>query len=439
MATIANNIIEKGPDASNYAMIHYGGENQNQYANNSLTVTGNLMLNDAVTKAYVYGGAINNPAAVTGINDQLALTLGKTGAVITPVVTGNQSYGLATGQLAVWMDDPSFHKAATSFHDENANSSLSIEPALSTANPLTNAPVIALPTGPQTLNLTISNETVTGNGSLFTVTDSAGGNIINGGKGGLTVTESGQYAKINTLAGATDLITETGRSTINSAGNDVINGNGNYSTINVSGTATINTHFYDTINVSGSATLNGASVVNIASGGNATVNLTATSDALYGTLAAGASITVNDKAAGTSAVATISGTAGFTVNASGGTYGGITVTAKSAGLVNAVFTSGNNSITTDGGQVSIQSGSGNTKFHFDATLTETDVITGFKPGHDSLILHADPAHPVTASSLIAGETAASGGGIVLHLSASHSITLVGLAASQLHASDLNFV
>src|SRR5665213_796586 len=49
-ATIENNIIEKGPNASNGAIIHYGGEG-GPYANSALTISGNTIVNDLTAHA----------------------------------------------------------------------------------------------------------------------------------------------------------------------------------------------------------------------------------------------------------------------------------------------------------------------------------------------------------------------------------------------------
>ena len=46
VARIANNVLEKGANASNWYVVHYGGETQYSYGANSLDITGNTILND---------------------------------------------------------------------------------------------------------------------------------------------------------------------------------------------------------------------------------------------------------------------------------------------------------------------------------------------------------------------------------------------------------
>lgn len=435
-ATVANNIIEKGPDASNYAMIHYGGETQFQYASNSLTVTGNMLINDAVTKTQVYGGAIGDPTGVSGVANQLALTLGTTGQVITPVISGNQTYNLGPTQDYQWTDDPTYHSAANSVDVTAQNSTLATSPSLPTTSPWSSAPVIAPPTGPLSLTLTTSGNTVNGTANAMTVTDGVGSNTITGGSGGLTLTETGTSATINTTAGAVDTLVIAGRNMVNSLGNDTITLTGNYTSVTTGpGNTTINTGgFYDTLNLGGTDVVNDGSPVTVLQTGVVTVNLLTSSDILYGTLTAGGVLTVNDLGAATKAYGTISGTSA-TVNGSGGTYGGITVVLTGQnGTVN--FVSGSNSVTTDGGTVQIASGSGPTKFILSATLAEHDVITGFKPGTDQLVIAGGVLNTVT--TLLAAATTDAAHDTILHLSSTHDIVLQGVSLSQLSASSLIF-
>jgi Hint domain len=103
-ALIENNVIEKGPDASNPAIVSYGEEG-GVYASSSLTITGNTILND-----------YSNPGEVTAVvND--------TG--VTASITDNQFYGLTSGQLADGSADVSGSVFLTS------------EPTLDTSSPWT--------------------------------------------------------------------------------------------------------------------------------------------------------------------------------------------------------------------------------------------------------------------------------------------------------------
>ncbi len=77
VATLQNNVIEKGPNTENQAILHFGGEGP-PYAGSSLTVTGNTIVNDRAT--------------VTGLNNQA-------GAPVT--FTGNTLYGITQDNFGV--------------------------------------------------------------------------------------------------------------------------------------------------------------------------------------------------------------------------------------------------------------------------------------------------------------------------------------------------
>jgi Ca2+-binding RTX toxin-like protein len=79
----------------------------------------------------------------------------------------------------------------------------------------------------------------------------------------------------------------------------------------------------------------------------------------------------------------------------------------------------------------LRSGSGPTTFVFDATGPAHDVVSQFKPGTDVLEVHEIAGRNITAAQLIATATQDTAGDAVLHLDASHDITLLGVAASQL--------
>jgi hypothetical protein len=103
--TVSGNIIEKGPNSQNDAMINFGGAtagNGGTYANSSLTVSGNTILNDK--KVAGARAIVNN--TTTGVN-----------------VTGNSVYGLSAAQIA----NGPVNVAGTTY--------LAAEPAISTAPP----------------------------------------------------------------------------------------------------------------------------------------------------------------------------------------------------------------------------------------------------------------------------------------------------------------
>lgn len=118
-AVIQNNIIEKGANSPNGYVIHYGGETQFSYPNNALLVTGNTILYDRPNH---YG-----PVVVANMS---GVTLG--GPSVPVTVTGNSTYGLPGSDI--------LYGAGT----VSNTTSLASEPAVPTASPWANAPVITV-------------------------------------------------------------------------------------------------------------------------------------------------------------------------------------------------------------------------------------------------------------------------------------------------------
>jgi len=84
----------------------------------------------------------------------------------------------------------------------------------------------------------------------------------------------------------------------------------------------------------------------------------------------------------------------------------------------------------------MQAGTGADTFVLAASDTASDVIVGFKPGIDTLSVTDLTGMQVTSAEiagLIAGATTDASGDAVLHLSASHSVTLQGVGVGQLVA------
>ena len=79
VATIENNVIEKGPNAQNDAFIHYGGDVPTVAPNSSLTISGNTVIDDKASNQgpFVY--------------DQAVFTDG--GPIVVPTISGNTFYG----------------------------------------------------------------------------------------------------------------------------------------------------------------------------------------------------------------------------------------------------------------------------------------------------------------------------------------------------------
>jgi Ca2+-binding RTX toxin-like protein len=83
----------------------------------------------------------------------------------------------------------------------------------------------------------------------------------------------------------------------------------------------------------------------------------------------------------------------------------------------------------------LRAGSGSDTFLFHAADAAHDTVVGFKAGVDQIDIVAGGA-TVTAASLLGTETTDSGGDVVLHLSASHDVTLIGIHAGQPSAAWL---
>ncbi len=77
VANVSGNVIEKGPNASNNGIIHYGGEGLVSHPNSSLTVSSNTVINDDPN-----AGLIWNQAAAIGLN-------------VTAQVSGNTLYNVS--------------------------------------------------------------------------------------------------------------------------------------------------------------------------------------------------------------------------------------------------------------------------------------------------------------------------------------------------------
>jgi hypothetical protein len=111
VATIENNVIEKGANSDNQALIHFGGEVSPVAANSSLTITGNTIIDDKQSTPFVF--------------DQANLPNGN---IVVPTVTGNTFYGLPGGVGQVV-------QGASGDYTVNTFLPLSQEPTLDTSAP----------------------------------------------------------------------------------------------------------------------------------------------------------------------------------------------------------------------------------------------------------------------------------------------------------------
>jgi hypothetical protein len=207
--TVSGNIIEKGPDAQNTSMIHFGGEGI-PYAGSTLTVTGNHFINDM-------------GAGVIGVLNQTMTQVS---------MTGNEFDNFEQSQLA------SGEYTESGNTDEQGRA---IAPS-SSSNfaPGTNLDDFSHDSNAHSIVLTTSTGVLGGGGKLTVVAD-AGHVTVVGGSGGLTYHEAANVggSEIITAAGATDSISLSGQDEVDSAGTDtIIGGTGNLS-IEVDGHAHI--------------------------------------------------------------------------------------------------------------------------------------------------------------------------------------------------------
>jgi hypothetical protein len=207
--TVAANYIEQGPNSPNGAIIHFGGEGF-PYANSSLTVDGNTIIND------------DKSSNAVGVLNQ---------TIIAATVAHNTFTGLAAAKIA------SGPVKATGNVDGQGNPL-----ADSTSNQLlpTNFQVFA-DGAPHTVTLSQSNSGVEGGGGLLTVNDIAGHVTVVGGPGGLNFTEAqgAGGSTVVTAKGSTNTVILSGQTSVDSEGTDTITvGHGN-ATLLVNGVARI--------------------------------------------------------------------------------------------------------------------------------------------------------------------------------------------------------
>ncbi len=418
VATITNNVIEKGPLSSNVYAIHYSGETQFTYAKNALTVTGNTILNDAGPN----GLAVLNQDYLNGLD-------------VKANVSHNSFYGFAPGRLLYGNGTLS------------TNTTLTTEPGYSTASPYTAVPLLALAAGPQLLNLTNSNHDVSGGAVRLTVMDTgAGSNTINGGAGGINVTDSQGWDTISTAAGASDAIILGGRNAVlHSAGNDHISAPGYYEDVYVTGQSTITGSAFNSYNLDGAGeklTASGSGVIDVGAAGAAGITITGGDFNL--SVLAGGRAAISDQAAAAppnDGAATVSGAAtgylshggsvsltlgdsGATVQAGGGVVdvtcgaGADSLTAG-AGTDAFVLGSGADHVVFGAGAATVTAGTGTDTYVFQSGQHGTDTILGFRPGHDVLSYKGFSGAAVTAGVVVGGST-------VLTLADGTSVTFAGV-------------
>ncbi len=332
--TVGGNIIEKGPNAGNEAMIHYGGEGI-PYAGSTLTVDGNQFMNDLGSAAI---GVLNQTTQQVTID-------------------GNQFDNFANASLA----EGSFTESGNV--DQNGNA---IAPT-SSSNfaPGTDIDDFSQDSNAHSVTLT-SSMGVLGGGGLLTVDADAGHVTVVGGSGGLNYDEAPGFGGsfISTAAGASDTVTALGQDTVESNGTDSITGGTDNLTVQVDGAATIASGAADNGYV-----VNGQASI-VGSGGSDTVQVNTASSVAFVTgseaylqlTVSGGTAGFNITQAGIADQATITGGASQTRVYSGG----INVTTAGAGAGSSiVFGAGGASVMSEGADT-IHAGSG----------TDTIIVSG---------------------------------------------------------------
>ncbi len=200
--TVSGNIIEKGPEAENDAIIPYAGS--------TLSITGNTIINDLGANAVLLLNQTTIAASI--MHNTLDKFAGATIGQGVYTQSGNVDQN----------GDPIAPSSSGSFA------------------PGTNLDDFSQDSSPHTVTLT-SQTGVLGGGGLLTVFTQAGHVTVVGGAGGLDYQEAAGFggSQITTAAGARDTVVAPGQDQIASNGRDSITlGNGNV-TMQVDGAASI--------------------------------------------------------------------------------------------------------------------------------------------------------------------------------------------------------
>ena len=211
-ATVKGNYIEKGPDAQNLNMVHFGGEGI-PYANSSLDIENNSFVND------------RGSSTVALLNQTLAIA----------TVAGNSFVNVSFSNLV----------------NGGANLTGNVD---GNGTPIASVSQGALAPGPgvwiftdgldHSLTFTGYGMSAQGGSGHLSITSDWGHETVIGGSGGLTYSDTGPDSQewadvITTAAGSTNVIQVVGGDTINSNGIDTITlGSGNC-TIGIRGSARI--------------------------------------------------------------------------------------------------------------------------------------------------------------------------------------------------------
>ena len=206
--TVTNNYIEKGPDAENDAMIHFGGEGI-PYAGSQLTVSGNQLVDDRGSSAV----AVLNQTAISAS------------------ITGNAFVNFAGATIA--------QGPATETGNVDGNGVALPDSTL--VGVLPGSTLIITDSAAHSVTLDNDLQAVEGGAGLLTAYALGGHVIAIGGSGGLDFSESASSGgnQITTAAGSVNSIQVSGEDLIDSEGTDSIAGGGGNLSGVVNGSAVI--------------------------------------------------------------------------------------------------------------------------------------------------------------------------------------------------------
>ena len=244
--TVTNNTIEKGPNAENDSMVHFGGEGI-PYSGSSLLLQDNAFVND------------KGPAAFALLNQ----------TAISATIKDNTFAEMSAGQIASGpaSETNNYDNAGNRFADGTL---VGVLPGSTQIYSDAAAHAITLDGG--------GVQAVEGGAGLLTVTAVAGHIVAIGGSGGMNYTEIAPSGgnSITTAAGSTNSVVLSGQDVLDSQGIDtIVAGAGNITAV-VNGSATI----VDSIgsnqwSVGGTAVIqanNSNEIVSVGPAGNATVS-----------------------------------------------------------------------------------------------------------------------------------------------------------------------
>lgn len=343
---IKNNVIQQGPNSDNSGMIHYGGESA-AYAGSSLSVTGNVVLNERTSGAVLLSNA----------------------TTVSVGMSGNSVYGLTQSQIA---SGPATVSGTTY---------LSSRPTLDTSAPWLDGGTSGPGTGDPGTGVpgtgTAGADTLAGITGADTMSGLAGNDtyIVNH-TGDVVIETAGQGTDIvqssisYTLPANVENLTLTGSANINGTGNELANALvGNSGNNILDGKAGADTMTGGAGNDSYYVDNAGDKVIEALGGGNDTVF----SSVNY-TLAAAQEIES----------LRVSGSAGLAMT--GNEFANTLIGSSGNDTLNGG--GGNDTLQGQGGQDRLTGGAGADKFVFNQPLVagNVDTIVDFTPGSDVISL-----------------------------------------------------